>query len=94
MYFFPGNYTFTVIASNNVSSVNASQNIAVVVDVKNLKFSVDPKGRPGEVNTVYNVSFSLEYGERPVFVVDFGNNVSVFLSCKEANNTVHTVNTT
>ena len=89
---FTGNYTFTVNASNDINSVNTSQKITVVIGIRNLKFVVKPEHRPGEVDEEYNVSFLLEFGVRPIFQINFGNNMSLFMACSDSlvNKTIST----
>jgi hypothetical protein len=83
MFFLTGNHTLMVIASNDINSVNASQNVTVVVDIKNLTFVDDPMLKPGEVNKTYVVRVSLEAGDSPTFHIAFGNNISQFSSCDD-----------
>jgi hypothetical protein len=83
MFFLTGNHTLMVIASNDINSVNASQNVTVVVDIKNLTFVDDPMLKPGEVGKTYLVRVSLEAGDSPTFHIAFGNNISQFSWCDD-----------
>ena len=85
-YFAAGNYTFHVIASNQINSVSWQGSLMVVNNIVGLSFKKDPKDIPGEAGVPYTVEFQLDGGDGVVFMIDSGMNLSQFLTCANLTN--------